>query len=72
MATASEKGTVIRLHSIIDGKLLQEVRRGTEFANIFSISFDQYGQWMASSSDQGTIHVFSVKLSEQEKSELKL
>jgi WD40 repeat protein len=36
------------------------VRRGSDKAEIFSLSFDRNSNWMACSSDKGTIHIFSV------------
>ena len=60
LATASDKGTLIRLFSTEDGTPLQEVRRGTDKAEIFSISFDKLANWIACSSDKGTIHIFTV------------
>ncbi|KAM3138590.1 hypothetical protein pb186bvf_009342 [Paramecium bursaria] len=60
LATASEKGTVIRIYSVLDGKMLQDVRRGTDYATITSITFDQDVNWVACASDSGTIHIFRV------------
>jgi WD repeat-containing protein 45 len=60
LATASDKGTLIRLFSTEDGTPLQEVRRGSDKAEIYSISFDKNSQWIACSSDKGTIHIFNV------------
>ena len=44
------------------GQPLQEVRRGSERAEIYSICFDMKSQRLACSSDHGTIHVFQVQL----------
>ena len=32
LATASEKGTIIRIYDLKDGVILQELRRGSEYA----------------------------------------
>jgi WD40 repeat protein len=60
LATASDKGTLIRIFSTEDGTPLQEVRRGSDKAEIFSISFDKHSNYIACSSDKGTIHIFIV------------
>jgi WD40 repeat protein len=36
------------------------VRRGSDRAEIYSISFDKNANWIACSSDKGTIHIFTV------------
>jgi WD40 repeat protein len=63
VATASDKGTLIRIFKADDGDFLQEVRRGKEKAEIFSVSFDINSKYIACSSDRGTIHVFSLATS---------
>jgi len=63
LATASEKGTLIRVHSTKDGSLLQELRRGTENHQILSISFNPTSDWIACTSDTGTVHIFRVAAS---------
>jgi WD40 repeat protein len=60
LASASDKGTIIRLFSTETGDAIQEVRRGSDKAEIYSLSFDKNSLWMACSSDKGTIHIFSV------------
>lgn len=64
LATASTKGTLIRIFNTKDGTCLQEVRRGIDRADIYSISFSSNLQWLAVSSDKGTIHVFSLRVRE--------
>jgi len=60
LATASEKGTLIRIFDTAEGHPLQELRRGADRAEIYSISFNFNSQWIACSSDKGTVHVFSL------------
>ncbi|KAM0947684.1 putative transcription factor WD40-like family [Dioscorea sansibarensis] len=62
IATASTKGTLIRVFSTADGTLLQEVRRGADRAEIHSLAFSANMQWLVVSSDKGTVHVFSLKV----------
>jgi len=63
VATASEKGTVIRVFNIKDGSKAYELRRGLKrCAQISSMCFSPDAQFLALSSNTETIHVF--KLSE--------
>jgi WD40 repeat protein len=62
LATASTKGTLIRIFNTLDGTRLQEVRRGLDRADIYSIALSQNVQWLAVSSDKGTVHVFSLRV----------
>ncbi|PSS19654.1 Autophagy-related protein like [Actinidia chinensis var. chinensis] len=62
LATASSKGTLVRIFNTLDGSLLQEVRRGADRAEIYSLAFSSTAQWLALSSDKGTVHVFSLKV----------
>ncbi|XP_075507204.1 autophagy-related protein 18a-like [Primulina tabacum] len=62
LATASSKGTLIRIFNTHDGSLLQEVRRGADRAEIYSLAFSPTSQWLAVSSDKDTVHVFSLKV----------
>ncbi|KAA8545148.1 hypothetical protein F0562_019963 [Nyssa sinensis] len=62
LATSSSKGTLVRIFNTLDGSLLQEVRRGADRAEIYSLAFSSTAQWLAVSSDKGTVHVFSLKI----------
>lgn len=61
LATASEKGTLIRIYDTLTGQPLQEVRRGADKAQIYSIAFNSLSHWLAVSSDKGTVHIFNIK-----------
>jgi len=60
LATASEKGTLIRVFDTADGRQLHELRRGSDKADIHCLSFNRTGELLAVGSDHGTVHVFSV------------
>jgi len=61
IATASEKGTVIRVFSCHDGAKLYELRRGLKrTASIYSLSFSPCGSFLACSSNTETVHVFRL------------
>jgi len=59
-ATASKKGTLLRIFSTDDGRLLQELRRGKDKAEIYCIAFDRTNKWIACTSNKGTVHIFTV------------
>lgn len=62
LATASEKGTVIRVFSIPEGIKLFEFRRGMKrCVQIYSLSFSPDSLFLASSSNTETIHVFKLE-----------
>jgi WD40 repeat protein len=60
LATASEKGEVIRLTNTESGQAIQEFRRGSDKADIYSLTFDVRTNWLAISSNRPTVHVFAV------------
>jgi WD40 repeat protein len=60
LATASEKGTLVRVFETETGTLLQELRRGANAANIYCINFNQESSLLCVSSDHGTVHIFAV------------
>lgn len=62
IATASDKGTVIRVFSVADGTRLYELRRGLKrTADIYSLSFSPCGHFLACSSNTETVHVFRLE-----------
>jgi hypothetical protein len=60
LSTSSEKGTLIRIFSVSNGELIQELRRGAKVADIYYITFDFNNKFIACSSSSGTIHIFSI------------
>ena len=71
IASASERGTIIKIFRTKDGNLLQELRRGTEPAEIYSLTFDIKSRYIACSSNKGTVHIFNVKNDDIEENEVK-
>lgn len=67
LATASEKGTLIRIFDTWTGNLVNELRRGSQSATIYSINFSPDTSFVAASSSHGTIHVFSTEDSTKNK-----
>uniref|UniRef100_A0A2P2I6I3 WD repeat domain phosphoinositide-interacting protein 3-like n=1 Tax=Hirondellea gigas TaxID=1518452 RepID=A0A2P2I6I3_9CRUS len=60
LATASAKGTLIRIFDTSTGNKLTEFRRGANPATIYCLNFSQDGALVCVSSDHGTVHVFAV------------
>ncbi|MED6277399.1 WD repeat domain phosphoinositide-interacting protein 1 [Characodon lateralis] len=62
LASASERGTVIRVFSIPEGERLFEFRRGMKrYVNISSLSFSADGQFLCASSNTETVHIFKLE-----------
>ena len=60
LATASVKGTLIRIFETVNGTPLRELRRGSENAAIQCIAFNMQSTYLACTSDKGTAHLFSL------------
>ncbi|KAI0654815.1 WD40 repeat-like protein [Cubamyces menziesii] len=60
LATASEKGTVIRVWSIPGAEKLYQFRRGTREARIYSINFNLVSTLLVVSSAHDTVHIFKL------------
>lgn len=62
VATASEKGTVIRVFSVQDGSKLFEFRRGVKrCVSIASLSFSTCSKYLCCSSNTETVHIFALE-----------
>ena len=60
LATASNKGTLIRIFITYSGVKFTEFRRGTKNVAMNCICFDQNNKFIGCTSDVGTIHIFSI------------
>ncbi|XP_017011906.3 WD repeat domain phosphoinositide-interacting protein 2 isoform X4 [Drosophila takahashii] len=70
IATASERGTVIRVFSSQDGSRLFELRRGLKrCVSIVSLSFSTCAEYLVSSSNTETVHIFRLDRSATETAE---
>uniref|UniRef100_A0A1I7T8A8 WD repeat domain phosphoinositide-interacting protein 2 n=1 Tax=Caenorhabditis tropicalis TaxID=1561998 RepID=A0A1I7T8A8_9PELO len=62
IASASTRGTIIRVHGVPNGSRLFEFRRGIcRCVNIHSLSFSSDSKFLASSSNTETVHVFKLE-----------
>uniref|UniRef100_H2YS04 WD repeat domain phosphoinositide-interacting protein 3 n=1 Tax=Ciona savignyi TaxID=51511 RepID=H2YS04_CIOSA len=60
LATASHKGTLIRIFNTATGSQVGELRRGSGNAKIYCINFNVDSTLLCASSDHGTVHIFSL------------
>ena len=67
VATASKKGTLIRVFEVKSRRQLMEFRRGTDAASLYCLSFSADSAYLCASSDKGTVHIFAVKEPEKNK-----
>ncbi|KAI1291789.1 WD repeat domain phosphoinositide-interacting protein 2 [Halotydeus destructor] len=62
LATASDKGTVIRVHSVTDGQCIYEFRRGyARCVTIYSLCFSADSLFLCASSNTETVHIFKLE-----------
>ncbi|KAJ3316471.1 hypothetical protein HDU76_001774 [Blyttiomyces sp. JEL0837] len=60
VATASETGTLVRVFETKSGRLVNELRRGLDRAEIYCVAFNLEGTRICVASDKGTVHVFNL------------
>eukprot|EP00009_Paramoeba_aestuarina_P017522 CAMPEP_0201530150 /NCGR_PEP_ID=MMETSP0161_2-20130828/43850_1 /ASSEMBLY_ACC=CAM_ASM_000251 /TAXON_ID=180227 /ORGANISM="Neoparamoeba aestuarina, Strain SoJaBio B1-5/56/2" /LENGTH=230 /DNA_ID=CAMNT_0047932353 /DNA_START=218 /DNA_END=910 /DNA_ORIENTATION=+ len=60
LATASEKGTIIRVFQIPEARKSYSFRRGAQQADVGCLSFSLDSSLLCVSSDTGTVHVFRI------------
>ncbi|XP_035214821.1 WD repeat domain phosphoinositide-interacting protein 2-like isoform X2 [Stegodyphus dumicola] len=66
LATASIKGTVIRVFSIVHSQILFEFRRGVKrCVEIQSLSFNIGSEFLCASSNTETVHIFKLSADEE-------
>jgi len=61
VATASVKGTLIRIWDTSRRVQLVELRRGVDDAHVYCINFSPSDEWLCCSSDKGTVHIFALQ-----------
>jgi WD40 repeat protein len=64
VATASERGTLIRVIDARTGDVVWQFRRGSFHATIASIAFAPGGKALVAYSDKGTVHLFALDQAE--------
>ncbi|XP_042418219.1 autophagy-related protein 18b-like [Zingiber officinale] len=63
LATASEQGTIIRVHLVSQATESYSVRRGTYPSTIYSLSFGpclEFPEFLVATSSSGSLHTFSL------------
>ncbi|GFR22486.1 WD repeat domain phosphoinositide-interacting protein 4 [Trichonephila clavata] len=61
VATASVKGTLIRVFDTFTKNKIIQLRRGSDPASLYCINFSCDSDYLCASSDKGTIHIFALK-----------
>ena len=61
LATASDKGTLIRLFNVYNQEMIAELRRGTKNTTINCLAFDINTEFIACTSEVGTVHIFYIQ-----------
>lgn len=65
LATSSDRGTIVRVFETSKGEMINEFRRGSGDAIIYSISFSFDDNFLGLTSDHGTAHIFNLNKENQ-------
>ena len=60
LATASDKGTIVRVFAVDSGVKLYQFRRGTYPTKIYSLAFSSDNQYVLATSSSETVHIFRL------------
>ena len=60
IATASEKGTIVRVYSAANCSLVCELRRGIDKAVVYSLAISPTSHRLAVTSDKRTLHIYEL------------
>ena len=60
IASASNRGTIVRLFNIENGTTIAELRRGNTEASIFSLNFSMNDNYLGLTSDHCSCHIFDL------------
>ena len=66
LATASKRGTIIRIIDTINACVIQELKRGNGESKIYSINFSYDNNFVGITSDHGTAHIFVINKNKAE------
>ncbi|KAK9879236.1 hypothetical protein WA026_004085 [Henosepilachna vigintioctopunctata] len=61
IATTSAHGTLIRVWEVESRSQIVELRRGSDEATIYSMSFSLNTEYLSCASDKGTLHIFAIE-----------
>lgn len=65
LATASHKGTIIRIYNINDYTIVKEFRRGIYSKMVYTLSFNQYANLLLCNTKCGDIDIFETGLNSE-------
>jgi autophagy-related protein 18 len=60
LATASDKGTIVRVFAVDSGVKLYQFRRGTYPTKIYSLAFSSGNRYVLATSSSETVHIFRL------------